>query len=275
MSGRLSLCIEASEELLKHIPVEWRGFFRIGVQRPDGIVMRLGGPAFPDETVFPDGWSSRALHGKNHAVFADHGKAQFSLVCDPSADEVAVHVRKALDGYVRSGILYGMLTALYRDYVGLHGVTLFMKGRNVILSAPSGTGKTTLSRLLEAECGARVINGDFALLSVSDEGVMFEPTPFCGTSGICLDEKVRVDRVVFLEQSEMNRWRDLDGRTALLNLLKNAFVPSFDRKLEQAVQENILRILSAVPASSYAFAPTGEAAIVFADMIQREEASSH
>ncbi len=271
----LSLHIEAERTLLKNIPEKWMDFFRITGQESDAAVLYLREAPWLNEKGFPEGWSRCTVNGSDYAVFVIHGKASFAVSYNPSADKATVYIRRAVDGFVHSGILYGMLTALHRAYVGLHGVTLSVKGRNVILSAPSGTGKTTMSRLLEAECGARVINGDFALMSVGEEGVMFEPTPFCGTSGICLDERVRVDRIVFLEQSETNRWRDLDGRTAMLNFLKNAFVPSFDRQLEQAVQENIIQMLTKIPASSYAFTPTSEAAIVFQDMIQREEASSH
>lgn len=226
------------------------------------------------EKAFPDGWSMIGAAGARRAVFALKGKASFSLTYGMNENEVTVCVRKALDNYVRSGILYGALTAYSQHFVGLHGVTLSCRGRNVILSAPSGTGKTTLAGLLEKHCGARVINGDFALLTPEDEGVMFEPTPFCGTSGVCLDERVRVDRIVFLEQSDKVCWKDLDGRVSAMKFLTNAFLPTYDRMLEQTVRENIFRMMPEVSISSFAFPPTGEAANTFADIIEREDTSS-
>ena len=213
------------------------------------------------------GWSSHLLNGERQAVYAPKGRAYFSIMYDLPFKVVTVCVKKALDSFVRSGVLYGMLTALHQTCIGLHGVTLVCKDQAVILSAPSGTGKTTLSRLLEKHCGAKVINGDFALLSISENGVIFEPTPFCGSSRICLNERVRVDRIVFLAQSKSNIWKDLNGRQSLLNAMNNAFVPSFDSQLQQAVQDNIVRMCPRVRISSFAFAPTEEAARLFLDMI--------
>lgn len=259
---------------MKFVSERWHEFFRIGGPKTDDIAIYLYNSPDLDEKVFPEGWSMIRTDGARQAIFSSHGKASFALSYGICMNDVAVHVRKALGSYVRSGIMYGMLTALHRECVGLHGVTLCCRGQNIILSAPSGTGKTTLARLLETECGARIINGDFAMLSISEDGVMFEPTPFCGTSRICLNERVRIDRIVFLEQSATNRWQDLGGRATLMNFLGNAFVPSFDRQMQQKVQENIIRIIPEVAVSSFAFAPTGEAADLFAKMIECEGVSS-
>ncbi len=266
-----SLHIDAEDELLKCVPPEWLDFFR-GANHPGNqVVLHLREDPGLKDLALPDGWNRSTRNAAKEAVFVSCGKANFSIAYDRAPAEGTVFVRKALDGFVRSGVLYGLLIALYRDYIGLHGVTLSCGGQTVILSAPSGTGKTTLAGLLEENCGARVINGDFALLSVGESGAMFEPTPFCGTSRVFTDERVRVDRIVFLEQARENRWRELSGRQSMLRLMSNAFVPSFDGGLQRAVQGNILRLMSAVQISAFAFAPEKEAAWAFADRIEHQE----
>lgn len=258
---------ETDESLLKLLPEHWEQYFRRTDDSQKEIVLTLKIDEALGEKRYPNGWSLDLQKAVKRAVYTHGGKAWFSLEYDWLANEVTVCARAALSCFVRSGMMYGMLTALHRSCIGMHGVTLVCKNQVIILSAPSGTGKTTLAGLLEKYCDARVINGDFALLSVSEDGVYFEPTPFCGTSRICMDERVKVDRIVFLAQSSMNVWKNLSGREAVISVLNNAFVPSFDSQLQQYVQSGILELMPFVETSNYAFAPTEAAARLFVDMI--------
>lgn len=268
-----SIRIKGEGELLRHVPAQWQeDLLRPGARKEYTLLLEENSDL--DAYRFPSVWSRHVLNGVPAAVYAPKGRADFALQYGAADGVVAVSVRKALDSYVRSGILYGVLTALHRTCVGLHGVTMTCGGRGVILSAPSGTGKTTLAKLLETHCGGRVINGDFALLALADDCVWFEPTPFCGTSGICLKERIRVDHVVFLSQAVNNRWQTLTVRQAMMKLFSNAFVPTFDGQLMQDVQGNILQMLPRLSVSSFAFAPTEEAARVFLNHLSCESNSS-
>ncbi len=169
------------------------------------------------------------------------------------------------------GIQFALLLSLAGRAFGLHGVTVICQDRVVILSAPSGTGKSTLGRLLHAHCGAAIVNGDFALLTPEADGaLMFEPTPFCGASGICHNYRLKVDRIVFLEQAGENTFTDLPPMQALTRLLSNVFVPTWDGERSLAVQQSALRAVASVPMSVFAFAPTGEAAEMFHDLVTQE-----
>lgn len=249
------------------LPNDWENYLSKMVSPHEEVVLRIKEDADLGNLICSIGWSKRFWWGKEQAVFAPKGKALFSLAYDLSKNEVEICVRKAMESIVKNSALYGMLIALYNTCIGLHGATLQCGNKTVILSAPSGTGKTTLSNLLVAHCGARVINGDFAMLSLSQDGLMFEPTPFCGTSRICLNERVKVDHIVFLSQSLTNTWHDLDGRKSIVNMLSNAFVPIFDRKMHQIVLDRISNMVSMIRTSEYAFAPNKEAAALFLNMI--------
>ena len=209
-----------------------------------------------------DGWTILEGSGTSEAAYISKGKVIFTLQSG-AGNETVVHFQKALESYVRVGIHYGLMFALLRCCVGIHGVTLLCGYEIIILSAPSGTGKTTLAKLLEKYCDAIVINGDFALLTPTADGVIFEPTPFCGTSGRNLNHRVRVNRVVFLGQAKENHWHELDGREAVSRFMSNAFIPTWDSSMQQTVQENILKCVSMLKMNAYDFAPTQEAARVF------------
>ncbi|MBR3739835.1 MAG: ATP-binding protein [Clostridia bacterium] len=218
-------------------------------------------------------WHLHNHGGLNEVFYSPKGHPVFSLVYGSFPQELTIRLSTPVSNYARIGIQHGIMLSLYQKCVGLHGVTLLCGDEIVILSAPSGTGKTTLAKLLEKYCNAIIINGDFALLSPTADAVVFEPTPFCGTSGRALNHRFMVNRVIFLGQAKENNWRTLDGREAMIKFMSNAFVPEWDNFMQQAVQGNILSCVSMLKVNAYDFAPTKEAAEMF--MKQLAENSQH
>lgn len=258
--GRYFCCVCGNDELVKLIPDSWVVQELKAVSSPATITVCQDGNMACTGTT--DGWEVQVIRGFPTAMYTHSGKVMFALQLT-SPKEVVVLVRKAYDSYVRIGIHYGIMLALHHECIGLHGVTLVCGNEIIILSAPSGTGKTTLANLLEKNCDAIIVNGDFALLHPTETGIIFEPTPFCGTSGRTLNHRLKVNRVVFLGQAKTDMWRKLGGREALQQFLTNAFLPTWDRKLLETVQENILKCISALEVNHYSFTPTREAAEAF------------
>ena len=220
------------------------------------------------------GWH-HSYDGKIHRVrYAENGVVLFTLEYDQHPQCIWVYVAKHNTRHLKVALQFGLLVALSNIAVGLHGVTLICRDRAVILSAPSGTGKTTLSKLLEKHTESGTVNGDFALLSCDTvEGIIFEPTPFCGTSNRCLNYRLKISGIVFLEQAEMNSWRKLSVRETLIRLLSNAFVPTWNEEIGALIEANILTIASEIPAWNFAFAPTEEAAKCFFNQLLSETGS--
>ncbi len=256
--GRIRVRVTGPERLLTALDAQWRRFAGpCAHPEAEALLHAEQAPRMPAPAE--DGWFS--LGGE--AAYAEQGRVLFSLADGPSPGEVTVRVPHDAGIPCRPGLQFGLLLALRRHCVGLHGVTLLLGDEIVILSAPSGTGKTTLARLLEEHAGALTVNGDFALLTPTEDGVIFEPTPFCGTSGRCLNHRLRVSRIVFLAQARDNVWRELPARDAVNRLMSNAFVPTWNDGLQQPVRENIIRCVPALRIDSFAFAPVPEAAEVF------------
>ena len=268
--GQFKCCVAGDRDLIRCIDPSWVREVQNSVPSSGTITIHLAIEKAKQKRELPDGWTVLEDHGFSEAAYVHNGKTIFSLAPE-NEKELTVRIRKALNSHVRIGLHYGLMLSLYRQCVGLHGVTLACGGEIIILSAPSGTGKTTLSKLLEKHCDAVVINGDFALLSLTDDGVIYEPTPFCGTSGRSLNHRFRVNRVVFLGQAKKNMWRDLDGREAMMRFMSNAFVPDWDSSIQQAVNENVMKCISSLRVNAYDFAPVQEAAEEF---LKRVEADS-
>lgn len=217
-----------------------------------------------------NGWNHFLVDGMHYVIYAENGVNSFLFTYSSNEEpSYAVSIPKGqLRRNLLTAIQFAMLFCLADRAIGVHGVTVICEDKVIILSAPSGTGKSTLGNLLHTYCGAAVVNGDFALLSLDEEGnLLFEPTPFCGTSGRCANYRLRVDRIVFLEQAFDNKFRDLNAREAYTRMLSNSFVPDWDIERRGLIQESIMKAVAAVPMSVFAFAPTQEAAEMFHSLV--------
>lgn len=265
---RIQLCGE--NELVETISLKWKKYALSTKEFCFDAEIRIQERPLDEDECSIDGWCAVKVGNsqQEEAQFFLNGKVAFALQSQPQEKRVTVIVDSEDKRNLRMGIQYGILTAMHEGCVGLHGVTVLCGREIVILSAPSGTGKTTLAELLEKHCDAITINGDFALLTPTEDGVIFEPTPFCGTSGRCLNHRMKIDRVVFLEQGKKNEWRELSGREGLARFLSNVFVPEWDEKMSQTIQGNVSRCISALKVNAFAFAPTKDAAEEFISHIR-------
>jgi len=280
--GDFSVCIEQVELLQDLLSDKWQRFAQnnSASENADVLIVIKTEEIHKDPSLLnmndyslchdSSGWHAYTNGNRWEVSYYTNGKKLFLLRCNSDKKTGIVVSEYMNKSSLRLGIQFSLMIGLHRECVGLHGVTLLCRDRIFILSAPSGTGKSTLASLLERYEEALVINGDFALLSYSDEGVMFEPTPFCGSSNRCLNHRVRVDCVVFLEQSETNEWKRLSGRQAFIHFMNNVFVPSWSREMAYVTEKNVIELISRLTVSQYAFAPFREAAEVFAYQLEKE-----
>lgn len=268
--GQYAVSITGPETITDHLPLNWQRFQKKQQESYTGIRIRIeeDNPCL-DVQSCGDRWSFLKNDSYRQVLYSSEGQAVFAIRNGAVPNEVTVCVHEGKSRSSQYGVIFGILLAVIPRSIGLHGVTLLCGDEIVILSAPSGTGKTTLSRLLEQYGDAIVLNGDFSILTPTQDGVFFEPTPFCGSSGRCLNHRVRVSRVVFLGQSETNYWRAVTGREALTRFMSNAFVPTWDECVQQAVQASIVKCISALNVNMFTFAPTREAAELFCQSIAK------
>lgn len=232
-------------------------------------VLKIEALSCSAEASQAEGWMHSQENGKHRAAFCSRHQILFALTYNEELREILVEVKSGSQKSLSLGVQHAILLALSPSCIGLHAVSLICGNKLIALSAPSGTGKTTLANLLRKHCQAALINGDFALLSISEDGVIFEPTPFCGTSGRCLNYRLQLEEIVFLSQSPDNVFRFMDTREALIRLLSNVFVPAWDQNLTDKVHANTCRIMEKIRAASLAFAPHKEAAELLDQMVNK------
>ncbi len=84
----------------------------------------------------------------------------------------------------------------------LHASYVVCDGRAIVITAPSGTGKSTLAEHWTNTVGGEVINGDRVLLARLDGEWTANGVYVSGTSGICKNVTAPLTAVVVLEQRE-------------------------------------------------------------------------
>lgn len=129
----------------------------------------------------------------------------------------------------------------------LHGVLLDYLGKGIVISAPSGTGKTTHARLWRDSGSASIINGDKSLCRNRDGVWTGFGMPWCGTSGESENRQVPLMAIVVLEQAEENALTRLNAADALFHLLTNIHVPRWEPTLYNKALDRLDEIIPEIP----------------------------
>lgn len=128
------------------------------------------------------------------------------------------------------------------------------RGEALLFSAPSGTGKSTQAELWRKFAGAKVINGDRALVK-AENGVTANGIFFSGTLGICENVTAPIRAIVLLRQSEKNEIRSVSGKEAFMRLLPQcSYYPDEEENL-RLVTGILAEIISAVPIYDFGCVP--------------------
>ena len=123
--------------------------------------------------------------------------------------------------YCESGVIFNAQILKFGGMM-LHASAVVLNGKAYLFSAPSGTGKSTHTRLWQQIFGdkARVINDDKPALRCID-GIWYAyGTPWCGKDGINLNEKAPLAGICFLKQASANRIRRLHDAEAVQNIIR-------------------------------------------------------
>lgn len=107
----------------------------------------------------------------------------------------------------------------------MHGSALCMDGSGYIFTAPSGTGKSTHTRLWREAFGSRVwmINDDKPMLEIRETGVTVWGTPWNGKHHLSRNACAPLKAIVSLHRGETNRIIPMSRADAFPVLMKQAY----------------------------------------------------
>ncbi len=133
------------------------------------------------------------------------------------------------EGYYESIISYRKIAEILPDYDAFlfHGSVISYLGRAYVITANSGVGKTTHTKLWlsEFQGEAHVLNGDKPIIRIID-GVPYAcGTPWQGKENYGCNEIRELSGIAFLERAVENRARDISPSEAVTRFMSQIYLP--------------------------------------------------
>lgn len=130
-----------------------------------------------------------------------------------------------------------------------------VQNKGMVFTAPSGTGKSTLSHLLLSSSGNKLFSEERIIIRSVGDGWHLWGTPWCGTGSIALNDSSPLSALVFLSQAEQTSIKPLAPSAALHRLLKVVSIPWYSEEWTNkglAICEELIR---EIPMYELSFTP--------------------
>ena len=150
------------------------------------------------------------------------------------------HAYIAFDFASRLGYLGGAV---------LHGSAIAYKGRGVIFSAPSGTGKSPHTGLWKQCFGEDVVhvNDDKPALRFDGDTIYMYGTPWSGKTDLNTNVRVPLHAVVFVQRGEQNSMRRLELTESMYYLQSQVIQPYHDAQIGSDLIDRMIQVATSVP----------------------------
>lgn len=133
------------------------------------------------------------------------------------------------------------------DAVFLHASFIIYRNKAILFTADRQVGKSTQAALWEKHMGAKIINGDRALLRKCGDKWTAFGSPYCGTSDICENASAELAAIVILSQASENRVCGAGVKEALAAMLSGATYDASDRQEAEKCMDICTDIIENVP----------------------------
>lgn len=119
-----------------------------------------------------------------------------------------------------------------KDTFLFHCSAVAVDGKAYLFAAPSGTGKSTHTRLWRQYFGKRavMINDDKPLLRIQEDAVYVCGTPWCGKHGIQTNCKMPIQGICILRRGEKNSIRKITAIEGYPDLYKQTYRPEREKE---------------------------------------------
>lgn len=138
---------------------------------------------------------------------------------------------------------------LNKGGIVMHASSIAWKGKGILFTAPSGTGKSTHVNLWEKYMGdeVTVVNDDTPAIRFKGEEPILCGTPWSGSSDKFVNLEVPIKAIVALSQAPQNSIRKLGIFEALPMVMPRCFLPYFDEELMKKAYDVLEKIIEKIP----------------------------
>jgi hypothetical protein len=124
----------------------------------------------------------------------------------------------------------------------LHACCINDNGSGYLFLGQSGAGKSTMANLWNEEKGITILSDDRVLVSMTGQGLTAYGTPWHGTEKYAVNASVPVKKIFFISHSDKNSALEVNGITSVSELVRNAFLPFWDRDRMQYSTEFLIQL---------------------------------
>lgn len=149
---------------------------------------------------------------------------------------------------------------IYRNSIVLHASCIEYQGKGIAFTAPSGTGKSTHTKLWEeSKKGTRVINDDAPVIRIFDGKPFVYGAPWSGSTDKFLNMMAPLSAIVLLEQANENSIRPLSTPEAIAMVMPRMLLPYHDNEMMELATSTFEQIITKVPVYNLKCRPDTEA----------------
>lgn len=141
----------------------------------------------------------------------------------------------------------------------LHSSFIDFKGKGILFTAPSGTGKSTQADLWNKYENTEIINGDRAAVRKVNEKWYAYGLPIAGSSGIYKNKKAELSHIIILKQGKENKLKKISPRDAFIKLYSETAIYTWDNKFKENIIDMLTDILQSIKIYQYECLPNKSA----------------
>ncbi|MCD8020790.1 MAG: hypothetical protein LUF92_14800 [Clostridiales bacterium] len=138
------------------------------------------------------------------------------------------------------------LLSLHHGFI-LHSSFIRWKGKGIVFTAPSGTGKSTQADLWVKHEGAELLNGDRTAIRCVDGEWRAYGLPYAGSSAVYRNESCPLAAIVALRQAPENHVELLSGKTAFLSVYSGLTLHPWDEAFMERILSDLDGLLADIP----------------------------
>lgn len=155
-----------------------------------------------------------------------------------------------------------------KNVLTAHASAIAFNGKAYLFSAPSGTGKSTHTRLWRNAFGkaVRIISDDQPLIRLDENGIFACGSIWNGKAHLGNNIKAPIGGICLLSRSETNSITRMTASEALAGLLPNVYIPNEPLPAAQALKL-MQKLISTVPVYSLRCNMQPDAAVFSKDNI--------
>lgn len=130
-----------------------------------------------------------------------------------------------LDEYLLTQYVFPYYMMRLKNAIWMHGSSIAYNGRGYLFSAPSGTGKSTHTRLWKEYVDCEMINDDKNIIVFEEDGLKLYGNPWSGKHHLDKNISAPLSAIIFLYQAKENVIRKISVKEALMKIMLQIIQP--------------------------------------------------